>query len=68
MLFLLSWKPSPVPGDLLLYCGLDYVPSKKKNKVLTPCTCEDDLNWKQDLGRGNQIKMRSYGIRTGAPK
>lgn len=33
-----------------------------------PCTCEDDLNWKQDLGRGNQIKMRSYWIRTGAPK
>lgn len=26
---LLSWKPSPVPGNLPFYCGLGYVPSKK---------------------------------------
>jgi len=63
----LSWKPSPVPGNLPFYCGLDYVPSKKI-KVLTPCICEGGLNWKQDLGRGNQIKMRSCWIRMGAPK
>ena len=33
---LLSWKRSPVPGNLPFYCGLDYVPAKKKLKSLPP--------------------------------
>lgn len=34
-----------------------------KRYVLTPCTCECDVIWKEGLCRHNQVKVRPYWIR-----